>query len=67
MKYYIKIFKLVENREYEAQLKEWEEYSRYRPMNESRRPEFEVKEPALETILTEEEFNKVRKACIEVM
>lgn len=64
--YCIKIFKLIDNPEYEAQLKEWEERNRYRGMNEGR-PETQIKLPALETILTEEEFNKVRKACIEVM
>ena len=66
MRYYIKVFKLEENEQYVEQMKEWKERNRYGGMNEVM-PEREIRQPALETILTEKEFDEIRKACIAVM
>jgi len=65
MRYQLTVRRMVNNEHYEAELKDWEERNR-RGWDLPIRPMPENQQLALETILTEEEFNAVKKAAIEV-
>jgi hypothetical protein len=68
MRYHIKIIKLEENKDYEEQLKEYRkrrEYNSYPGNLEYPKKEIEVN--TLDTILTEEEFIKIRNAVLGII
>lgn len=68
MKYKIFITKLEENVDFEKELEAWDKRRQgYMSPDNMNYPKRYLELPALDTLLTEEEFNKVRKACIEVM
>lgn len=67
MKYQITITKLEENNDYEAEMAEWKEKEKYnfnKPMLKA--PKHSVLTRCLETVLTEEEFNAIKKSVLEV-
>ncbi len=69
MRYSLVIKKLDKNEDYEKEKQVWEEQHN-RPWMNSPEPTFpqrELKTLALETIITEEEFKKIKKAVMEVM
>ena len=69
--YRIIIEKCEKNPEYEAELAKWEERNGnpYRRNDYPQMPEpsSKITERVLSTFLTDEEFDKIRKACIQVV
>ncbi len=68
MEYHIKITKFEDNPNYEEEVKEWRERTRYSHMNpdhDSSAPRKKIEVRVLETTLTEEEFNTLRGAAIQ--
>lgn len=67
MLYKISIVRLEPNPEFEAQLEAYREKERYLTYQTNGYPAAEREVKKLETVLTEDEFNAVRKACLERM
>lgn len=62
----ITIERFTENPDYQEQYKDWKEHARYGNMNVEP-PNPYVSHTCLKTELTEDEFQAVKKACLEVM
>jgi len=62
MEYKIIVTRYEENKDYEAELKQWENNRGY---NGTPRPEQMLEKRTLEVFLTEEEYNAVKKSVLE--
>ena len=69
MKYRLNITVLADNPDYAEQLKEYRENERYRSWNGQDRafPSAQTTVQVLDTVVTEEAFAAIRKACLEVI
>ena len=68
MEYHIKITKFEDNPKYEEEMKEWRERTRYSGMNpdhDSSAPNKKIEVRVLETTLTGNEFDFLRRTAIQ--
>lgn len=68
MEYHIKITKFEDNPKYEEEMKEWRERTRYsgmHPDHDSSAPRQKIEVRVLETTLTENEFDLLRRTAIQ--
>lgn len=65
MEYIINIKKRQENPNYESEMKEYRERTKYGAMNHEELPQRFVEVKVLETTLTEDEFDALRRTAIQ--